>query len=294
MHWLCNFCCFLLWITTLECVPSPTSFPSVSPTKPTKPPTHGPTRKPTHSPSQAPTITLPSGDNIKIVVDVEFSGAEVAHLCESSQLKTYGNSLLNVFIEATGVADSDVVSAEISSCTQLASDPQTVTLEYTMRSSNTRSKNTVTQSIDSNSFATIYQKNLNLIFESTEVTEVSLVEANAAPKQKNSRKPFAHFFSASFGLGIVVTVVSILWCFLLRINVSPMEEQRVKQLQEEKTKFEAKYGTLDDVEDESGNRTQKQTAQMVEMVNDNETDAAQTNNTDEQPQYNTETEKEKA
>jgi len=247
----------------------PTSFPSLTPTTPTKHPTHRPTHKPTISPTRSPTVTLDQNEDIKIVVNVSLSGDEVNNLCNHDTLKIYEHSLVNVFIAASGVAESDIEEAEITECKEQA------VLFYELRSNNPRAKNTVTQRVNDEQFLMVYQKNLDFVFESVTATSVYIVEAGAASIEKSSRNPFANFLSPYFGLGVVIFAVSALWCLLLRAEEGDTEEVRLKQLREEKRKFEQKYGSI---EEDSLDHAEvdPESPRVVEMADTNTTTKPQT------------------
>ncbi|ETO34747.1 translation initiation factor subunit eIF4G like protein [Reticulomyxa filosa] len=162
-------------------------------------------------------------------------------------------------------------------------------LLHELRSSNPRTKYSVGQRISSGDFIEQYQTDLDLAFSSVLVTNVKLMESAVVPKEKSKRHPFADFFSPYFGLGVVILAVSVLWCLLLRAEDGETDDLRLKQLQEEKRKFELKYGLI---EEDSLDRTEKEILESVEMAdNTKETTGTQgetkTSSTDAQPQTQT-------
>jgi len=63
---------------------------------------------------------------------------------------------------------------------------------------------------------------------------------------------------------VVILVVSVVWCFLLRADEGDVDQVRLKQLQEEKRKFEEKYGVL---EEDSLEAVDRDIPKAVELVN---------------------------
>jgi len=207
---------------------------------------------------------LDSDEEIKIVVDVTISGEEISGLCDTSELDNYKLSLLDVFIAASGVSNSDVKEVKLT-CNTNNGD---VVLTYNMLSENSRSRNTVTQRINSGEFLSTYQSNLNLVYNDVEAKSATLVEADRTTKEKSDDDPFKNFFAAHFGLGVVILVVSVLWCFLLRANEGDVDQIRLKQLREEKRRFEEKYGAI---EEDSVEAAERDIPKAVELADTTKT-----------------------
>lgn len=242
--WFLLLCILHLQYELTTSTESPTLTPfTPQPTPPTSSPTHQPTPTPTRPPSLSPTKLLESDQQMKIIVDVILEG--INDICEEEKLNTYEVSLVDVFIAASGVSHSDIDETEITDCNILEGN---VTLTYKMLSDNSRSRNTVTKRIKTGDFVTTYQANLDLVFTDVEVEvkNAILIEADPADEETSERDPFKDFFSAYFGLGVIILAVSVLWCFLLRADEGDVDKIRLKQLREEKRRFEEKYGVIEE------------------------------------------------
>jgi len=251
--------CFILLTGFALATVSPTRTPTFHPTLPTMSPTHGPTNLPSKAPTWSPTITVNSDQDIKIVATVTLQGEEITDLCAKPTLEDYELSLESVFVAASGVSSADIRKIKITDC-ENANDNE-ATLTYQMRSADSRSKNTVTQRVQDGRFLSTYQENLNLVFNDVQAESVSIVEADAAEKENNSKGPFHDFFSQSFGLGVVIVLVSLVWLWFLKSDQTE-GKTRLTNLQREKHEFESKYGKLEPI----SNANENQTANMVQMV----------------------------